>query len=104
MSNRIRIFALAVCLAGPAIAVAQTAAPKAEGPCDQVVNACKAAGFVTGDAKEGYGLYDNCFFPIVNQTKPPATTSKPLPSVSSQVAAACKARRDAEEAKKGTTK
>lgn len=104
MPNRIRILALAVCVAGPAIAYAQTPAPKAVGPCDQIINACQAAGFVTGDVKEGYGLYDNCFFPIVNQMKPPANTSKPLPSVSAQVAAACKVRRDAAEAKKGTTK
>jgi hypothetical protein len=95
MSAMTRIFSLSLCLAVPAAVFAQS-----PGPCDQIVNACKSAGFVVGDAREGYGLYDNCFFPIINQTKPPAKTDKTLPTISPQVAAACKVRRQAEEAKK----
>jgi hypothetical protein len=66
------------------------AARSAEGPCAQIVSACKNAGFVKGDAKQGYGLWRDCVDPIMRGSKQPANADKPLPSVSPQVVAACK--------------
>ena len=105
MPIKIRILSLGLCVALPAAAFAQApAAPKAPGPCAQIVEACKSAGFVPGDATKGYGLWVDCVEPITNGTKPPSNTDKPLPAISPSVAAACKANRAAEAAKKGEAK
>lgn len=34
-------------------------------PCQRIQQACKAAGFIKGGAKEGKGLYVNCMEPIL---------------------------------------
>jgi|GEM_PF-1051088 len=68
---------------------AQSAEPAPE-PCEQIVAACSSAGFVKGDAKQGYGLYVDCVDPIMRGTKQPAKADKPLPSVSPDLIAACK--------------
>ena len=36
-----------------------------EGPCKQIEDACAKAGFVKGEAKEGYGLWVDCIDPIM---------------------------------------
>jgi hypothetical protein len=66
---------------------AQSATP---GPCDQIEAACKSAGFVEGDAKQGYGLWVDCVDPIMRGTKQPPTAIKPLPPVAPKLIAACK--------------
>ncbi len=94
MHRIIANFWLALTLVAPALLLAQT--PEAPptwagtGPCKQIVQACRSAGFVRGDAKEGYGLYRDCVNVIVRGTPRPANADKPLPAVPSQVVAACR--------------
>lgn len=59
-------------------------------PCDQIIHACKHAGFVEGDYKKGYGLWLDCIDPIMRGTKQPAIADKPLPEVSSELIEACR--------------
>jgi hypothetical protein len=75
------------------IPFAATAADQAPGPCEQIVAACKSAGFVAGQVKEGSGLWVDCVGPLVRGTAPPANADKQLPSVPPDVIAACKAKR-----------
>lgn len=64
----------------------------APGPCKQIAEACKSAGFIKGDWKNGDGLWRDCVNPIVQgQTTVPGAT-KPLPTVDAGVVAACKAK------------
>lgn len=60
------------------------------GPCEQIVEACKSAGFVKGDARQGYGLWRDCVDPIIRGTPQPPHADKPLPPVSPELVAACK--------------
>lgn len=70
---------------------AQSAEPgAAPGPCRQIVEACKSAGFVAGDYKKGYGLWVDCVGPIMHGSTPPANADKPLPTIPAEVVAACK--------------
>jgi len=78
---------LVVGLALPLIAQSAEHAP---GPCEQIVAACKNAGFVKGDYKLGYGLWVDCIDPIMRGTKQPAKADKPLPAVSPELIAACR--------------
>ena len=59
-------------------------------PCDQIIHACKQAGFVEGDYKKGYGLWIDCIDPIMRGTKQPAIADKPLPQVSPELIEACR--------------
>jgi hypothetical protein len=52
-----------------------------EGPCKQIEQACEKAGFVKGEAKEGYGLWVDCIDPIMKGASQPINAKKPLPSV-----------------------
>jgi len=70
----------------PVVAQSAEQAPS----CEQIVAACKDAGFVKGDYKLGYGLWADCIDPIMHGTKPPAKADKPLPAVSPELIAACK--------------
>jgi hypothetical protein len=71
---------------------AQQTAPEPEGPCKQIKEACQKAGFVQGEAKQGYGLWLDCVDPIVRGTAQPASAKKPLPAVGADVINACKAK------------
>jgi hypothetical protein len=62
------------------------------GPCEQIVAACKQAGFIEGDARTGNGLHVDCIGPIVRGTAQPPKAKIPLPQVSPDVVAACKAK------------
>jgi hypothetical protein len=44
------------------LAFGETTAPKRPGPCAQIVQACKTAGFIKG--QKGKGLYRDCVRPI----------------------------------------
>jgi hypothetical protein len=93
MQRIIANFSLALTLGAPALLFAQTPAPPnrgGTGPCRQIVQACESAGFVRGDAREGYGLYRDCVNVIVHGTPRPANADKPLPSVPPQLVAACR--------------
>jgi hypothetical protein len=61
-----------------------------EGPCEQIVQACKNAGFIEGDVKEGNGLWVDCIDPIMHGGAQPAKAKIPLPSVSPDAVGACK--------------
>jgi hypothetical protein len=75
---------------GIALPLAAQSAEQVQRPCDQIILACKHAGFVEGDYKKGYGLWVDCIDPIVRGTAQPANADKPLPSVSPELVAACK--------------
>ena len=87
--SRASLCTLVVALALP-VAAQSANAIKAPGPCDQIVAACKNAGFVEGDYKQGYGLHVDCINPIMRGTPQPPKADKPLPTISPQVVAACK--------------
>ena len=63
-----------------------------EGPCKEIKEACEKAGFVKGEAKEGYGLWVDCIDPIMKGTPQPSKAKKPLPAVGSDLINACKAK------------
>jgi hypothetical protein len=75
---------------GLALSLAAQAAEQAPRPCDQIIHACKQAGFVEGDYKKGYGLWIDCIDPIMRGTKQPANADRPLPQISSDLIEACK--------------
>jgi hypothetical protein len=65
---------------------------EAPGPCKEIAEACKQAGFVQGDWKKGDGLWRDCVDPIIQgKTNVPGAT-KPLPTVDPKTVAACKAK------------
>jgi hypothetical protein len=68
--------------------IAQAAPPPP--PCEQIVAACQGAGFVKGDAKEGFGLWRDCVDPIMRGSQQPPRADKPLPAVSPDLVAACR--------------
>ena len=72
-------FLVAATLAGPLYAQSAPAKPDTD-PCDQVVKACKTAGY-----EEGHGLWYDCVDPLLHGKQ--ATGKKP--EVSSQVISAC---------------
>jgi len=78
------------CVAG---SLSAQPAEKSPGPCEQVVQACKSAGFIAGDYKTGNGLWVDCVRPIMRGTGQPPKAKIPLPQVSADVVAACKAKR-----------
>ena len=88
--RQVRLSGAAVCalLAGPGVALAAEA--PAQGPCDQIVAACKSAGFIEGDFKTGNGLQVDCIRPIMQGTPQPPKAKIPLPKVSPEAVAACK--------------
>ena|SRR6185437_2794624 len=72
-----------------------TASPAAlaKGPCKQVVQACRSAGFVKGAWKKGNGLWRDCVNPIMQGNTSPTGATKPLPSVDASIVSACHAKR-----------
>jgi hypothetical protein len=91
-----RSTALTLCtlaLSFASVAGAQTPPPKPPGPCQQIVEACKSAGFIEGDAKNGNGLGKDCIAPIMRDSAQPPNAQIALPKVSADVVAACKQRR-----------
>ena len=68
------------------------ASPIQQGPCEQIMAACRQAGFVQGGAKTGAGLQVDCVRPIMQGgTFQRPKASKALPQVDQQIVAACKA-------------
>jgi len=60
-------------------------------PCARIRDACLAAGFTQGGARQGTGLQVDCVRPIMEGTAQPGKASNPLPLVDPQVVAACTA-------------
>jgi hypothetical protein len=76
----------------PGSSATQPPAPPAQqGPCQQIMAACRQAGFVQNGASTGVGLAVDCVRPIVQGTAQRPKASKPLPQVDQQIVAACKA-------------
>lgn len=69
------------------------AAAFANHPCQNLENACKAAGYVKGEAKVGKGLFKDCMKPIM------AGQSVPNVTVASADVSACQARKTASQGK-----
>lgn len=67
-------------------------ATQRQGPCEEIVEACKSAGFVQGGVLGGNGLEVDCVNLIVQGTAQPRKASKPLPQVDPQLVEACKAK------------
>ena len=80
------------CLALTAPAAFADQQGKPPGPCQQVAQACKTAGFIKGDWKKGDGLWRDCVDPIMQGVSTVPGGTKPLPSVDPSVVAACKAK------------
>src|SRR6478672_8082006 len=75
-----------------ASAFAEGGADKAPGPCKQIAETCKNAGFIPGDWKKGDGLWRDCVDPIVQGVTTVPGGTKPLPIVNASLVAACKAK------------
>ena len=88
LTSRVFLCTFAIGVAVPLAAVAQ-----GHGPCEQIVAACKSAGFVAGDAREGFGLWKDCVNPIMRGTQQPPNADKPLPAVPPDTIAACRTKR-----------
>jgi hypothetical protein len=89
-----RVLTLTLCtLLSSGAAVNAQQPGKAEGPCEQVIAACKSAGFIEGDYKTGKGLHMDCIDPIMKGGAQPPTAKIPLPKVSPDVVTACKQKR-----------
>nr|UXE45025.1 hypothetical protein Hi04_10k_c4039_00033 [uncultured bacterium] len=82
--------------ASPAQAPSATqppASPTQQGPCEQIMAACRQAGFVQGGAKTGAGLQIDCVRPVMQGgTFQRPKASKALPQVDPQIVDACKTR------------
>jgi hypothetical protein len=89
-TSRFAFSLLAASVAAPLYA--QTAAEPADShPCDQIVSACKSAGFVDGDSKAGKGLWSECINPLMRGTTDP-NKKMGLPKVSPELVSACHAK------------
>jgi N-acetylglucosamine-6-sulfatase len=73
------------------IGFARVASASRAKPCEEIVEACKSAGFVQGGASRGNGLIADCVNPILQGKAQPHKARKPLPQIDPQIAAACKA-------------
>jgi hypothetical protein len=64
----------------------------APGPCQQIAETCKAAGFAKGDWKDGDGLWRDCINPVFQGVTAVPGATKPLPAVDPSVVTACRAK------------
>jgi len=84
------IAALGLLLIATAVPLAGAAAQD-QRACRQIRQACQEAGFVQGFAREGIGLQIHCIMPIIQARPQPVSARRPLPKVSPQLVADCKA-------------
>ena len=84
------IAALGLLLIATAVSLAAAAAQD-QRACRQIRQACQEAGFVQGFAREGIGLQIHCIMPIIQARPQPLSARRPLPKVSPQLVADCKA-------------
>lgn len=79
----------------PLLALVSTAALAkggAPGPCKQIAEICKNAGFIPGDWKKGDGLWRDCVDPIMQGATTVPGGTKALPTVDAGLIAQCKAK------------
>jgi arylsulfatase A-like enzyme len=79
-----------ICQIVLALAGASTSQAAEAPACDEIVAACKQAGFVPGGGRAGGGLEVGCVRPIMQGRAQPRRASKPLPQIDPQLVAACK--------------
>ena len=84
------ITALGLLLIATAVPLSAAAAQD-QRACRQIRQACQEAGFVQGFAREGIGLQIHCIMPIIQARPQPLSARRPLPKVSPQLVADCKA-------------
>jgi sulfite dehydrogenase (cytochrome) subunit B len=87
---RLPIGPLGLVALGLAVTVT-TAEAQNQGPCRQIRLVCEGAGFTLGAARDGVGLAVHCISPIMQTRPQPPTARRPLPIVSPQLVADCKA-------------
>ncbi|HTQ72691.1 MAG TPA: hypothetical protein VMI74_00255 [Burkholderiales bacterium] len=73
-------------------ALAQKTPNEPPGPCKEIANACRNAGFIKGDWKKGDGLWRDCVDPIMQGKSTAPGATKPLPQVDPSLVSACKAK------------
>jgi hypothetical protein len=88
--NRIWAAILGTLAVGLGAVVAVEAEPD-QPACEEIRAACVQAGFVRGGAKGGDGVMVDCIRPVMQGTFQRPRANKPLPRISSQLVAACKA-------------
>ncbi len=86
------LFSLAAFVSVLTAADSAIAADNGAGPCRQIEQTCKNAGFISGDWKKGDGLWSDCVDPIMQGVTTVPGATKPLPTVDSSVVSACKAK------------
>jgi hypothetical protein len=62
-------------------------------PCEQIIQACRQAGFAKKEYKQGKGIERDCINPIMQNTVAPNAIPLPPISQNSQVIAECRAKR-----------
>ena len=89
-------FASIVSIAFATSALAQAPSAKMPnqppGPCKEIADACRSAGFIKGDWKKGDGLWRDCVDPIMQGKASAPGATKPLPSVNPGLISACRAK------------
>ena len=63
-----------------------------QGPCEQIVAACRDAGFIQGGGQGHNGLWADCIVPIMQGAGQSHKTGQPLPEVDPKLVTACKAK------------
>src|SRR5262249_7509475 len=66
-------------------------AQQGQGPCQQVREACRTAGFEPGGAKGGAGILIDCIRPIMQGIAQRPKATKPIPEIDANVVQACRA-------------
>lgn len=90
-----KLIPIMLCTLLVGVVVSSSWAEQDQGPCAQIIAACKNAGFVQGGASSGSGLLVDCVRPIMQGKAAKHKASKPLPQVDPQLVAACKAKNPA---------
>lgn len=76
-------------LAAATVAIVWPGQARSEGPCAEIINRCKAAGFRVGHGTMN-GLWFECVEPIYNRHAPPGRTTAPLPSIDPKTVNDCR--------------
>ena len=83
----------ALCLLAIAWGTGATAQQaRAPGPCQQILAACRDAGFERGGGRNGAGIVVDCVRPIMAGGVQRRRATKPPPQIDPQLVEACRAR------------
>ena len=90
MRNKRMLFGAAAGVMAIGLVALASLAASNPGPCEQITEACRAAGFAPGAARSGRGLKADCVNPIMQGGLQPRRAVQPLPPVSARLIKACK--------------